>query len=188
MKPKLFKWSSIYGPIMLLFWWQVGFSQSSNSGFVVINSPETIQHWVGKKLPSFTNQDLEGNSYSSESMKGKIIVINLWSVTCHPCIEEMPLLSKLVRQYADRGVVFLAPAPEGVDKIAPILARQPFKYAVLPQAQDLFKSLGLLGYPYHIVVNKEGFIRFIRTGTINPKTRQKIAESDLPAAIEQELK
>ncbi len=167
--------------------WQVAMSQSSPPKIIVVASPD-IQTWVGKKLPNFSLNDLNGKAYTNESINGKLTVINLWSITCHPCIDEMPLLSKLVDKYADRNVVFLAPAPETLDKINRILAHQKFTYTVLPQAQDLFKSFNLPGYPYHILVDRSGYIRSIWTGTMSPKMGQKIAETELPAAIDRELK
>lgn len=188
MSWKLIKWCKVFATVVLVFTWQVGTSQSSPSKIMVVSPPPDIQNWVGKKLPIFALHDLNGKAYNNESINGKVTVINLWSTTCHPCIDEMPLLSKLVDKYDNQNVIFLAPAPEAIDKINLVLTHQSFAYTVLPKAQDLFKSFNLPGYPYHIIVDRGGFIRFIRTGTMNPKTGQKIAEADLPTAIEQELR
>ncbi len=185
---KLNKWCKFFVTVVLVLLWQVGTSQPSPAKIVSISSPPDIQSWVGKKLPIFALHDSNGKAYDNEFINGKVTVINLWSTTCHPCIDEMPLLSKLVDKYANHNVIFLAPAPEAIDKISLILAHQSFAYTVLPKAQDLFKSFNLPGYPYHIIVDRSGYVRFIRTGTMNPKTGRKIAESDLPTAIKQELR
>lgn len=167
---------------------QSGLSQSTPQKVVILSAAEIAKSWIGKKLPDFAFQDLAGNNVDNKSIKGKVTVLNMWSTTCLPCTYEMSSLNELVDKYPKRNIIFLALAPEAADKIKPILIHQPFTYTIIPEAQDLFKSMTLLGYPYHIVVDGDGFIRFMRFGTMNPKTGQKIAESDLPMAIEQMIK
>ena len=50
----------------------------------------------GKPLPDFVFKDILGNTYTPEDIKGKVVVINFWFMSCAPCIEEMPELNKIV--------------------------------------------------------------------------------------------
>ncbi|MBQ8665800.1 MAG: TlpA family protein disulfide reductase [Lachnospiraceae bacterium] len=55
---------------------------------------------------SFTTTDLDGNAVDSKDLfaQNKITMINIWGTYCGPCIEEMPELEEISRDYADKGV------------------------------------------------------------------------------------
>ena len=186
MKDKLYSWYSIFS-LVLCCLGQVGRGQNATPTITIISAADISQGWIDKKLPDFSLLDTKGHIVKSEDIKGKVVVFNMWSTTCLPCVEEMAPLSKLVDQYASKDVMFLAPAPELMDKVNAVVARQSFKYTVLPDARPFFKLMALQGYPYHIVVDRAGFIRYMKFGTTNPKTGKSITESDLPAAIDKEL-
>ncbi len=52
--------------------------------------------------------DLAGNTISLDSLKGKVVILNFWRIDCPPCAAEKPLLEKLYRKYAQRGLEILA--------------------------------------------------------------------------------
>jgi len=59
-------------------------------------------------VTSFNLKNLEGQSVSLESLKGKIVVINFWGIWCGWCVLEMPDLQKLHEKYkADPDVAIL---------------------------------------------------------------------------------
>ena len=72
---------------------------------------------IGKKADPFSVTDINGNTISLESLKGKIVVINFWFVECKPCIMEIPELNKIVDLYKDKEVVFLGFATNEQSKI-----------------------------------------------------------------------
>lgn len=41
----------------------------------------------------------DSRSVSTESYRGKILIINFWATWCAPCVEEIPSLLKLVKKY-----------------------------------------------------------------------------------------
>lgn len=54
---------------------------------------------------SFTAQDLDGNQVDETIFEGsKLTMINVWGTFCTPCLEEMPDLAELNREYQDKGV------------------------------------------------------------------------------------
>lgn len=56
----------------------------------------------------FTGKGLEDQVFSLENYKGKVVVVDVWSTNCIPCIGEMPYLLKLEQQFADKEVVFVS--------------------------------------------------------------------------------
>ena len=63
--------------------------------------------WEGKALPAIDYKDLDGNMYTQQTIKGKILVLNFWFIGCTTCVAEMPDLNKLVDQYKSRRDVLL---------------------------------------------------------------------------------
>ena len=53
-------------------------------------------------------QNLDGRSRTLASLSGRVPIVNFWATWCGPCIEEMPLLAAVAREYADRGVKVVA--------------------------------------------------------------------------------
>ncbi|WP_462252056.1 TlpA family protein disulfide reductase [Ekhidna sp.] len=125
---------------------------------------EFIAKWTGKKLPSFTLTDLEGNMVSNKDLQGKIVHINFWSVTCRPCIEEFPELDQLKEKYGQE-VMFLAIAPENTKKVNKVFARHSLEYQRIADGSSIFEELGIDGYPKNFFINKEGIIEKIIDGT-----------------------
>jgi thiol-disulfide isomerase/thioredoxin len=53
-------------------------------------------------------KDMKGQKVHLRDYRGKPVVLNLWATWCVPCREEMPMLVELEKEYAARGVMFIA--------------------------------------------------------------------------------
>jgi thiol-disulfide isomerase/thioredoxin len=53
-------------------------------------------------------KDMDGKKVRVTDLRGKIVVLNFWATWCVPCRAEMPLLVEAGKDYAPRGVVFIA--------------------------------------------------------------------------------
>jgi len=43
--------------------------------------------------------DLNGKTWQTTDLKGKVTFLNVWATWCAPCLMELPRLQKLVDQY-----------------------------------------------------------------------------------------
>lgn len=61
-------------------------------------------HYYGNNLlaPDFTLLDQFGKPFTLSEQRGKTIVMNFWTVTCAPCLEEMPALEQLALMATER--------------------------------------------------------------------------------------
>ena len=56
-------------------------------------------------LSSFSTTDLDGNQVDQSILEGhKLTMINVWATFCGPCLQEMPDLGELAKEYSDEGV------------------------------------------------------------------------------------
>ena len=57
------------------------------------------------KYGSFETTDLAGNVVSADVFADhKLTMINVWATYCSPCLQEMPELGELSKEYKDKGV------------------------------------------------------------------------------------
>jgi peroxiredoxin len=54
-------------------------------------------HYLGndRLAPDFTLNDQQGKPWRLADHRGKTVVLNFWTITCRPCVEEMPSLEQL---------------------------------------------------------------------------------------------
>ncbi|MDD4384205.1 MAG: TlpA disulfide reductase family protein [Bacteroidales bacterium] len=62
----------------------------------------------GKIAPDFTLECIDGETYSLNDFKGKLVYIDFWATWCSPCRKEIPYLAKLKEAYKNKPIVFVA--------------------------------------------------------------------------------
>jgi peroxiredoxin len=53
---------------------------------------------------------VQGEKLSTESLRGKVVLVNFWSTSCATCVEEMPKIVDTYKKYRDRGFETVAVA------------------------------------------------------------------------------
>jgi thiol-disulfide isomerase/thioredoxin len=61
-------------------------------------------------LPAPPASLAEGGDLGLIQHRGQIVVLNFWASWCQPCRQEMPLLARVHREFAPRGVQVLGPS------------------------------------------------------------------------------
>ncbi len=63
----------------------------------------------GKPSPKFENYaDIKGGSKSLDSFKGKFVYIDVWATWCGPCIQQIPFLQALEKEYHNKNIEFVS--------------------------------------------------------------------------------
>jgi len=62
---------------------------------------------VGFPAPSFEAADAEGEPFSIEKLRGRIVVMDFWAGWCDPCIAELPTLRAIGEAYGDSEIVIV---------------------------------------------------------------------------------
>lgn len=117
---------------------------------------------IGGKFPEVVFKS--GDRITRENFANyKITLIDYWSTTCKPCIQELPELVKLYEKYKDKGVNFISVADEKTPQRME-LANKIFKENHVPWKnyfdtdKEFTRKLNAGGYPLFIIVDRDGKI------------------------------
>lgn len=123
---------------------------------------------VGDKFPDFTAVDIDGKTWTSADVAGKIMVLNLWFTGCGPCRAEMPELSTWKDEMPD--VMFFSSTYEAPEIARQVLDKIPFNWIPLVSDTQFREFIGGNGYPLTIIVDRAGRISAFEYGT-SPEQR-----------------
>jgi len=123
----------------------------------------------------FSVKDLKGNTVSLESLKGKVIFINLWATWCGPCRAEMPTIQKLYNEIDHDKIAFvmLSLDKEGDEqKVINYIEKKEFTFPVYTRLSPLPSLLKVPSIPTTFVISKDGYVISQNVGTTNFNTKK----------------
>jgi peroxiredoxin len=127
-----------------------------------------------RKRLDFTLTDLEGKSWTLQSLHGKVVLVNFWASWCPPCRKEMPDLEALYQEFKDRGLLILAISDEDINKVQPFIAEHHTTYPILldpgGKVHRLFEGEG---FPQSFVYDRDGKLA---AETMDMRTRKQFLE------------
>lgn len=122
-----------------------------------------------KLFKEMKTEDINGNEVDSSIFsKYKLTVVNVWNTGCTPCVDEIPTLDKLNKEYEKKGVSIkglLLESGVGLNDeekktVEDILKKAKSTYQQLTVSEDMLqdKTLILQSFPTTFFVDKDGNI------------------------------
>ncbi len=146
-------------------------------GFVYLAKKKGYGLRVGQPAPSFRLPSIDGREVSLDSLRGQVVLVNLWASWCPPCLDEMPSLERLHRRLKPEGLVVLGVAADS-DK-EDVLAVVKKLEVTFPTLQDpegeTERAYRATGYPETFLVDRRGSLRQIYVGPVEWDDAQVIA-------------
>lgn len=121
-------------------------------------------HYYGNNrlAPDFELTDQHGNKWKLSDHRGKTVVLNFWTITCGPCVEEMPSLEQLALVAAERDdlEVVTVSTDRSWDEVKSLF-KPDSKLRVLfdPDKSVVRDKFGTRLYPETWVIDGDGVIR-----------------------------
>jgi cytochrome c biogenesis protein CcmG, thiol:disulfide interchange protein DsbE len=141
--------------------------------------------------PHFTYLALDQGVVSTDSLRGRVVLVNVWATWCPPCKVEMPLLQSMYERHRAQGfvVVGLSVDTDPPDSVRAFLRKRGITYPVAQvEAGAPPPTLGpITGYPTSLLLDRTGRIRHRAMGPLamasfEPAVRRLLAEGEPPPA------
>ena len=140
---------------------------------------------IGAPAPSYAATSIDGDSVSLASQRGQVVLLNIWATWCHPCRAEIPELRAIHDQYRDRGLQLVGvsvDADGSDDAIRAFMRDYQMTFPIWRDPDERVSTTFLaVGVPATFLIDKQGVLRWRRTGPIAPN------DTSLTSAIERAI-
>ena len=129
---------------------------------------------AGEPFPQFSEKDMDGRIWTNDSIRGRVMVLNLWYSGCGPCRAEMPELSTWKELFPD--VMFFSATYHDAELAKRITDKHHFTWTHLVETKDMMSWIGTEGFPFTVVVDKQGIVRHAVHGTSKEKRAELLSK------------
>jgi thiol-disulfide isomerase/thioredoxin len=122
---------------------------------------------------NFAVKDLNGNKFTFDKYKGKVVFLNLWATWCGPCRAEMAGIQKLYSSMGGDSVSFIMLSLDkdrDKEKVVKYVKDKEFTFPVFLPSGYLSEQLNVPSIPTTFVIGKDGKIAMKEIGTTNFNT------------------
>jgi len=117
---------------------------------------------VGMVTPDFELFDLNRSKSSLSDMKGSVVFVNFWSTWCTSCVDELPSIEQMHRNFAGspsfRVVTILY--KDDLNRALNYMKQNGFTFPVyLNPDESAAKIFGITGIPETFIIDKKGVLR-----------------------------
>ncbi|HEU4716515.1 MAG TPA: TlpA disulfide reductase family protein [Bacteroidia bacterium] len=124
-------------------------------------------HYQDTLAPYFSLVDVNGNVWNSDSLRGKTVVLNFWSIYCPACFTELPSINKVPAQFDADSVIFISVLFEKGPKVDSVIAKNHFSYHLCVDGRQIMGDFYNNCFPTHIIIDRNGMIRYNICGMID---------------------
>jgi cytochrome c biogenesis protein CcmG/thiol:disulfide interchange protein DsbE len=125
---------------------------------------------IGSLAREYEATTLDGDTVTLASLRGKVVLLNLWATWCTPCRMETPYLQSVFEEYEADGFEIVGismDTGDAADDVAMFVEEYGVSYTILHDPQmrgmELYQVLGL---PATFLIDREGILRWMRYGPI----------------------
>lgn len=121
--------------------------------------------------PRFRAKTLSGETFTNDSVKGKVVLLQFWTTWCPYCRGEQSLVDDIDREFAGKGLIVLAiDVGESKKKVQQYLAQNPRSCRiVLNEDTNLAAMYAATAYPIYVAIDREGNIAGTQRGAAGAK-------------------
>lgn len=146
---------------------------------IVLAGPRALPHigalvgWDSgtNLIPTWSARTLEGHEIGSDSLRGQVILVNVWATWCLPCRAEMPLLEAMYQRHRAAGFTMVGLSvdrgPEA--DVRTFLSERSITYPVAIVPSPFANAFGgVRGYPTSFLIDRAGVVRHAVIGPLAP--------------------
>ncbi len=125
---------------------------------------------LGQPAIEYVATTLEGDSVSLASMRGQVVLLNLWATWCVPCRQETPYLQSVFAEHEGEGLRVVGislDTGDAADDIRSFVEEYAVTYTILhdPRMRGL-ELYQIIGLPGSFLIDRDGILRWMQYGPI----------------------
>lgn len=125
---------------------------------------------IGQPAREYAATTLAGDTVTLASLRGQVVLLNLWATWCAPCRAETPYLQSVFEEYRDDGFEIVGismDTGDAADQVAMFVDEYQVGYTILHDPKMVGMELyQVLGLPATFLIDREGVLRWMRYGPI----------------------
>ena len=131
-----------------------------------------VPHYLGasRLAPDFSLPQQNGSEWKMSEQRGKVIVMNFWTVTCRPCIQEMPtleLLAEITEDWGDVEIVAVSTDRSWAEAETIIPRSSPITSLLDSESKVVNGMFGTKLFPETWIIDADGVVRFRYDGALD---------------------
>lgn len=131
---------------------------------------------VGASAPEYRAAALSGDTVALSSLKGQVVLLNLWATWCAPCRHETPFLESLYTDKKDAGLHIVGISMDTGDareQVEDFVKEYGVTYPILvdPQMKGM-DTWQVLGLPASFLIDRDGVLRWMRFGPVSADDKE----------------
>ncbi len=122
-----------------------------------------------RAAPVLELPDLNGDIHHLDDWRGQVILLNFWASWCHPCVEEMPGIQRLIGQMQGRGFLVVGVnVAEASRRASRIVEQLGLGFPILLDAEgETFHAWGGKVLPTSALIDRQGRLRYLGLGPLD---------------------
>ena len=123
---------------------------------------------LGTPAIDFNCQDLKGQTWSLDKVRGKVVLLRFWADWCPYCRYEMPIIDKYYKKLNKEGFLVLAVNVKQSAEVALAFTAQLDLTFPVPLDPDgkMARRYGVYAIPTNFLIDRQGIIRQILIGEV----------------------
>lgn len=126
-----------------------------------------------RPTPHIDVVDLQGQRWTSDKLKGRVVVLNFWATWCGPCKEEIPSLQALHNADGAPPVVIGVNVKETASTVQRFATAQGLTFPLVLDPQgEITRRWGVRIYPTTFLIGPDGHARWRVVGEVDWSSAQ----------------
>jgi thiol-disulfide isomerase/thioredoxin len=147
---------------------------AASASLPVSAAEASLRRWPAKMaVPPLKLVDLEGREWTSESLRGKVVLLNFWASWCAPCVDELAYLKDLAGGSDfgnEKPVIIGINFKESASRVRAFVSEHKLDYPILLDKNgESFKRWADGILPTTILIDRRGKPRWRIVGELDRK-------------------
>ena len=145
-------------------------------GVILVTNKPSSPVFEGYEIadgPKYSVTTLDGKTLSNDSLKGKVVLLNVWASWCGPCQSEFPDLIELQEKYGDKGFTVVGLAWNDTEaNIRGMSKDRKLNYPIAMAGPEIGEALEIQSIPISVLIDQDGKTRYASVG-VDPRDPPK---------------